>query len=356
MRWRTFSKLAPATTNIVVVIGATPLEQFWTDALRQEFEPFTNRVSFTWLNELSFDQMLERSAKLPPRSFMLFILLLRDATGVTHNADDALRRIHEVANAPVNGIFQHQLGMGIVGGRLYQAELEGVESARIAVRILHGEPASNFPPRLWGRCRPRYDWRELQRWNISEDRLPPGSTVLFREPSFWEHYWRPITGTILFCLLQAALIVSLLINRAKRRRGEAEAALIAEISSKFVNLPPGEVDREIVDAQRRIFELLDLDVSGFWQWSADASGFFRLTHYSRAGEGPQISRADELSGIFSLVPTASAGWPHHCRSFDDRAAAGGCARPGNLPPIRLQVEFDHSALGGRGAAHRRPGL
>jgi GAF domain-containing protein len=37
-----------------------------------------------------------------------------------------------------------------------------------------------------------------------------------------------------------------------------------------------------------IFEVLDLDVSGFWQWSADASGFFRLTHYSRAGEGPQI--------------------------------------------------------------------
>ena len=92
----------------------------------------------------------------------------------------------------------------------------------------------------------------------------------------------------MFCLLQAALIVSLLINRAKRRRGEAEATLIAEISSKFVNLPPGEVDREIMDAQRRIFELLDLDVSGFWQWSAEASGFFRLTHYSRAGEGTQI--------------------------------------------------------------------
>ena len=90
------------------------------------------------------------SAKLPPRSFILLILLMRDAAGVTHNADEALRRIHEVANAPVNGIFQHQLGLGIVGGRLYQAELEGMEAARIAVRILHGEPASNFPPKIVG--------------------------------------------------------------------------------------------------------------------------------------------------------------------------------------------------------------
>jgi hypothetical protein len=64
-------QVAPATTNIVVVIGATPLEQFWTDVLRREYQPFTNRVSFTWFNDLSFDQMLQRSAKLPPRSFML---------------------------------------------------------------------------------------------------------------------------------------------------------------------------------------------------------------------------------------------------------------------------------------------
>ena len=92
----------------------------------------------------------KRPRALPPDSFIFLILLLRDATGVTHNADEALQRIHAVANAPINGIFQHQLGLGIVGGRLYQAELEGIESARIAVRILHGEPASSFPPKIVG--------------------------------------------------------------------------------------------------------------------------------------------------------------------------------------------------------------
>jgi PAS domain S-box-containing protein len=281
-------QVAPATTNIVVVIGATPLEQFWTDVLRREYQPFTNRVSFTWFNDLSFDQMLQRSAKLPPRSFMLLILLMRDAAGVTHNADEALRRIHEIANAPVNGLFKNQLGMGIVGGRLYADDFEGMESARIAVRILRGEPASSFPPRVVPPSGPQYDWRELQRWNISEDRLPAGSVILFRQPGFWERYLWPIAVTFWFIIFQTVLIAGLAINRARRRQGEREATLIADVSSKFVNLPPGEVDHEILDAQRRIFELLDLDVSGFWQWSAEASGFFRLTHHSRAGEGPQI--------------------------------------------------------------------
>src|SRR6185436_10091939 len=159
-------QLAPGTTNIAVVIGASQLEQYWAEAFRQEFAPFTNRVGFTWLNNLPFDQMLDQVGKLPPHSFVFLILLLRDASGVSHNADEAIKRIHAVANAPVNSIFQNQLGLGIVGGRLYQAELEGVESARVAMRILNGEPASSFPPRIVVPLRPQYDWRELQRWKI----------------------------------------------------------------------------------------------------------------------------------------------------------------------------------------------
>ena len=65
--------------------------------------------------------------------------------------------------------------------------------------------------------------------------------------------------------------------------------LIADLSSKFVNLPAGEVDREIMDAERRICEALDLDVSAIWQWSAGPSGYFTLTHYYSAQEGPQLS-------------------------------------------------------------------
>ncbi len=223
-------QVAPATTNIAVVIGASQLEQYWAGAIQREWMPFTNRVNFTWLNDLSFDQMLERVSTLPPRSFIFLVLLMRDASGVTHNADEALKRIHEVANAPVNSIFQHQLGLGIVGGRLYQAELEGVEAARIAVRILQGESPSSFSPKIVPPLEPRYDWRELQRWKISEDRLPPGSTVLFREPTVWERYRAWISAGISVCVAQALLIFVLLANLNKRRRAERS---LAESEARF---------------------------------------------------------------------------------------------------------------------------
>ena len=222
--------VAPATTNIAVVIGASPLEKFWASAFQEEFAPFTNRVSFTWLNDLTFDQMLDRVSKLPPRSFIFLILLMRDASGVTHNADEALKRIHAVANAPVNGIFQNQLGLGIVGGRLYQAEFEGQEAARLAVRILRGEPASSFPPKIVGPLNPRYDARELRRWGISESSLPSGSTVLFRGPTAWQRNAKwIILGASLF-LAQGLLIVALIANLMKRRRTERS---LEESESRF---------------------------------------------------------------------------------------------------------------------------
>jgi PAS domain S-box-containing protein len=213
-------QIAPDTENIAVVIGASPLEQFWTEALRKEFQSFDDRVRFTWLNDLSLDGILQRTMTLPPRSFILVVLMMRDASGVTHNGDEVLQQIRAVANAPVNAIYQHQLGLGIVGGRLYQAEAEGVEAARMAIRILRGEPASGFPPMVIPPLSPRYDWRELHRWKIDEKRLPPGSTVLFRTPTVWQQYRGWIIGALSVCAAQAVLISALIANLVRRRRAE----------------------------------------------------------------------------------------------------------------------------------------
>ena len=121
---------------------------------------------------------------------------------------------------------------------------------------------------------------------IAESRLPSGGVIRFHQAGFWERYRLLIVGATGFSLLQTALIAGLVVNRARRRRGEAEAILIADISSKFVNFPPGEVDSEIMDAQRRICELVGLDVSTLWQWEFQDLNSFTLTHFYRPPNGP----------------------------------------------------------------------
>ena len=74
-------------------------------------------------------------------------------------------------------------------------------------------------------------------------------------------------------------------------REELEACLrfetlIADLSLKFINLPAGEIDSEIEDAQRRVCLCHGLDMSSLWQWSTESPGFLALTHLYRSLKGP----------------------------------------------------------------------
>jgi formate hydrogenlyase transcriptional activator len=64
--------------------------------------------------------------------------------------------------------------------------------------------------------------------------------------------------------------------------------LISDLSSKFINLPPGEVDRAIEDTLRRVGEFLDIDLSALWQWWAEGPANLAMTHIYRPLGGPQI--------------------------------------------------------------------
>ena len=65
-------------------------------------------------------------------------------------------------------------------------------------------------------------------------------------------------------------------------------SMLAELSSRFVNLEPAEVDREIGDAQRRVCEWLGIDLSALWQWSPDDPTDLMLSHLYRPHGGPPV--------------------------------------------------------------------
>lgn len=214
----------PNTTNIVVVFGNSPNERYWVERVRRELKSRENKVTFTWFNELSFEQMLQRSAVLPPNSAIFFGLLTVDAAGVPHEESKAIASLRALTNAPIFSYTDAFFGSGLVGGPMISIASVGQKAAGAAVRILRGEVPSdiNVPPIIY--TAPRFDWRELQRWNISESRLPPASEVFYRSPSVWEQYRPQISAGLAALLLQAGIISWLLVERRRRHFAEAEAS------------------------------------------------------------------------------------------------------------------------------------
>jgi PAS domain S-box-containing protein len=217
---RNILTVLPDTTELFVILGASPLERFWRAELVSELAPFSDRLALSFSNDLSFDEMRERAAALPPGAAILFGMLIVDARGVMHEENRALAALHEAAAVPIFGVFRSQLGEGIVGGPLVDETELGQRAAAVAARVLAGEkPASRDTPPI-GPMGPLFDSRELERWGLGDDRLPPGSEVLFREPNLWERYrWR-VAGIVLIIAAQALLIAGLVTNHIVRRRAE----------------------------------------------------------------------------------------------------------------------------------------
>jgi len=133
-----------------------------------------------------------------------------------------LNKISEKANAPTFGIVDLYLGRGIVGGNLLSADYQGKKYAEIIQKIFKGESLKNLSL-MENANQAMFDWRQLKRWSIDEDRLPADSIVRYHEPTIWEdHKWQ-IVGVIVIMLTQAFALLGLLAQYRKRNRAEEES-------------------------------------------------------------------------------------------------------------------------------------
>ena len=216
-------RVLPDTQTIAVIIGASPLENFWLNEAKKEAKPFESRVAFVWYADLSFEEIPKRATALPPHTVLFWGLMSVDAAGVTHEGDIALRSLHAVANAPIFSFQEAFFGGDTVGGPMHSIDETSRKTANAAIRILGGEKPGDIKVQPIGFASPKYDWREMQRWGISKRNLPPGSEVLFREPPTWEKYSWQLSLIAIVILIQGGLIGGLLHERRRRRLAEVES-------------------------------------------------------------------------------------------------------------------------------------
>ena len=218
---RNILQVLPDTKDVMVVVGASPLEKFWKEAIGEELKPLAGRIRLTWTDDLSFDALLEKASALPPHTAIFWELMIVDAAGGVHEGNAALSQLHAVANAPIFSYDESFFGQGIVGGPLLLVADSTRQAVAVAARILDGESPGNIKIAPVEFAGPVFDWRQMQRWGISESRLPIGSRIFFRDPPLWAKYWWQLALIASVILTEAGLIVSLLYERRRRLVAEA---------------------------------------------------------------------------------------------------------------------------------------
>ena len=119
----------------------------------------------------------------------------------------------------------------------------------------------------------------MDRWSISESRLPAGSVAQFREATIWQRYSFHILIAIGLFVLQAGLIFILLLERKQRRVAQAKLderlrfeELVSRLSAIFVHLPSHHIDDQIVNSLGDVAQFLGFDFSSLSVFTGPAAG------------------------------------------------------------------------------------
>jgi signal transduction histidine kinase len=180
------------------------------------------------LTGLPIGEVTQRVSALPDTSAILYTAINIDGAGKVFTPRAALALIVAAANRPIVVDVVTYVGDGAIGGMVFMPGPVGEAAARLVLRVLDGESASQLPMTIQSDAvKPVFDWRQLQRWQVAETRLPPGADIRFRQLSFWEqHYWQ-IMALLLAVLLQPVLLAAIIFEHRARRTAQAKSAELA---------------------------------------------------------------------------------------------------------------------------------
>jgi PAS domain S-box-containing protein len=330
--------LQPDARQLVLVAGVAPLDVQWSALARERVEAYRDRLDLSFLFGEPFPALLERLAALPRSAIVILLSMVEDGAGVRFNAPaDLIGRISAASNAPVYGVYDVYVGEGAVGGYMDGIEAMAAAVGQLALRVLDGESAAELPIQ---RARPRsvVDWRQLDRWDLDESRLPPGTVVEYRDPSLWDRYRAQILGVTALIALQTLLIVVLLLRVRKRR---VERALHAS-EDRYRNVVDSQSDlicRFLPDGTLTFVNEAYCRYFGRAQRDLVGSSFLDLL--------PEVERAGAMAFVQSLaaaprteershrvlLPDGSVGWQH----WIDHAIVGADGRVSELQGVGRDI-------------------
>ena len=291
-------ELMPNTRRLFIVSGSSLSDREAQKLAQTSLREYQGPLEINYIDDDSQAALLEKVAQLPENAALLYLVFNRDAKGAAFVSREMLSAISAKANAPVFGILETYLGFGIVGGSLLSAEVQGRRCAEVAARIMSGvSPKDVHPERVLNHL--MFDWHQLKRWKIPEDRLPPGSIIRFKTPSFWDLYrWYVITA-IFIVLVQGGLISYLLRQRTLRHYAQADLAerlrfekTLSELSARFVNLPPDRVDSQIAHELKMLAKFFEVDRVTVFEISEIDQRLHTVHSFTRSNVAPAPSQIE----------------------------------------------------------------
>jgi PAS domain S-box-containing protein len=226
-------RLMPATRRVVVITDTTPTGRSVKGEIGRVAATYTDTVTFAFWDDLAMEALLDRVAGLKSDDIVLYTFFFRDRVGRFFEYDESAQRICSASPVPVFGMWEFNLGHGIVGGKLVSGFEQGRSAAEMVLQLLGGATAEQIPVKMRSPNRYAFDHAVLQRFGIKASRLPAGSLFVNRPPSIYQAYkpaiWSGLTALVALMVLVVFLLTNLDHRRHMERRLRRSQRRMAQI-------------------------------------------------------------------------------------------------------------------------------
>lgn len=214
-------KLHPNTKTIYNLVDSTITGISVKKQMQEEIEKYENKnIKFEFLDQLTKKELIDKFTSLPENSIVLHhsFYTTKDNIYFDHsNLKDFLKKHVKV---PMYTAARGLLGNGIIGGYIISGFAQGKTAALMAEQILNGINISNIPPKIKSPNSYIFDYTQIKKFKIDENKLPKDSIFLNKKQSTLELYFEEILTTIIVFILMIIYIITLQINIRKRKKAE----------------------------------------------------------------------------------------------------------------------------------------
>jgi ABC-type uncharacterized transport system substrate-binding protein len=212
-------RLHPRRSRILVIVDNTPTGQaikHEMDAVAKHFAPF---LQFEFYRDFVLDEVPAKISTLGNSDLIYLLAFNRDREDNFISYADGIRMIRAAATVPIYGSWDFYFGNGIVGGMITSGLEQGRVAARLAQRILDGEPATSIPIVTRSPNRFMFDAHQLRRFGIERSRLPADSVIINQPVGWIERYKRQLAaGFFVMAAMALLLCLRIVLERRQKRR------------------------------------------------------------------------------------------------------------------------------------------
>lgn len=367
--------LQPDAERVVVIGGAGAADSASVASAVEAFAHGGNRLPVAVISGLSLDTLLTRLHRLSRRDIVILANFRRDGAGQVFDPVDLVTTMAHASAAPMYTQLRSYVGEGAVGGSVTSFDDEGARTGQLILHVLRRAVDEPMPPIELIANTYVADWRQLERWGMSERALPSGTEVLFHELSLWQRYRAEVILALGVITMQLALIALLLLERRRRKRAQlamedqvAYEQTMARLTTDAVRHAPDDAPQALEDALVRIAEYAGARSATLVQCPDTAAGVpVRLrwtapTRPERNGNGVPPSPSESAKetrleiplvadgtsvGTLELMRGDAGGWPAVLMRRLESAGeviANAMARARAARTIRREEEVNRAVL------------